>query len=230
MRCSIRTIFTIMAKAPQAGRVKTRLIPALGAQGAAALAEKLLLHTADTAAAAAQQLPDAQVQFCTAPQPNHPAWHSLRQQWQQPCPQLPPQLPRQLQWTAQTDGDLGARMLHAVQRSAEQGRASVLLGMDCPALTASHLITAAHALRQYDVVIVPSTDGGYVLLALRTPQPLLFERISWSSEHVLGETLQRIRQAGLTHHLLPPLTDIDSPAELSELPPHIARGLYSGSG
>lgn len=204
---------TIMAKAPQAGKVKTRLIPALGEGGAAALAQKMLQHTVTIACAAAQQLQNngwvAEVQLCASPAPQHVAWKKLRAHWEQ--------AEERIEWSEQCSGDLGARMQHAMVNNAELGRATVLLGMDCPSLTAQHIVTAAQALREYDVVIIPSTDGGYVLMALRTPQPALFNNIAWSTAQVLDETVQRMNQAGLSYHLLPALMDIDTPEDLKYL-------------
>lgn len=206
---------TIMAKAPQPGRVKTRLIPALGEQGAARLAQKLLCHTAATAAEAAQQLSAAQVQLCVAPQPQSLAWQPLRRQWQQSYPQL--------HWTAQTGGDLGARMQHAVQRNARNGRATILIGMDCPELRTEHLLQAAAALRTHDAVIAPCADGGYALLALQHPRADIFTDMPWSSERVAALTLCRLHAAGAQVCRLQTLHDVDTAQDLCRLPPQLLK-------
>ena len=85
----------------------------------------------------------------------------------------------------QPDGDLGARMLAAI---AGGGGPTLVIGTDCPALTAAHLRDAAAALREADVVLIPAEDGGYVLIGTRAPQPALFAAMAWSTDTVLAET------------------------------------------
>jgi glycosyltransferase A (GT-A) superfamily protein (DUF2064 family) len=95
-----------------------------------------------------------------------------------------------------------------------RSRACVLIGTDCPALQPAHLLRAFTELEEHDVVIVPAEDGGYVLVALKAPQPQLFEGIEWGGPTVLQATLARIDAARLRAVLLPPLPDLDTPADL----------------
>ena len=195
------TRIVVFAKAPQPGRVKTRLIPALGADGAAALAARLL---AGTLAAAAEALPGG-LELCASPAPGDPAWRGLT-------------VPAGLRWSAQGEGDLGARMAGAARRVLAGGERVLLIGTDCPALDAACLRAAAEALDEVEAVIVPSFDGGYVLLGLRRFDPSLFEGIAWSTSTVAAATRARLAALAWPYRELPALHDIDVPADLVHLP------------
>ncbi|WP_296531223.1 TIGR04282 family arsenosugar biosynthesis glycosyltransferase [Rhodoferax sp.] len=191
----------IFAKAPQAGRAKTRLIPALGAQGAAELARQMLRHTLREALTA--QI--GPVELCMSPAPHDLAWRGVA-------------VPRAVQRSAQGGGDLGERMARAVLRVTTQRRQSVLLmGTDCPGLTAARLTEAAEQLQAHDAVLVPAFDGGYVLMGLKTPCPALFTQMRWSTPTVALETLRRMAALQLRVWQAPPLHDIDEPADLVHL-------------
>ena len=192
----------VMAKAPVAGFAKTRLIPALGAQGAAALAE-CLLERALGHALDAQLGP---VDLCCAPGMCHPA------------------LARHATWpgmalSAQGDGDLGARMARAFDRWLRRAGRALMTGTDAPALDAAMLCRAAAALDQADAVFIPALDGGYALIGLRCAAPALFSDMAWSTASVMADTRKRLAAAGLRHIELPPVADIDEPADLVHLPP-----------
>ena len=192
----------IMAKAPVAGLCKTRLIPALGPEGAAHLAARMLLHTVQTAL-------DARigpVEICAAPSANHPAWRTLN-------------LPATLQWSEQGEGDLGARMASAVRRTLARGEHVLLIGTDCPALNAASLQTAAQALATHDAALVPTADGGYALLAMSRLHAGVFENMPWSTPAVAQHTVERFARDGWRVQLGPMLHDIDEPADLVHLPP-----------
>ncbi len=191
------TAIAILAKAPIAGGVKSRLISALGAEGAALLAARMIDHAVDTACAAAL----GPVVLWAAPDPTHRQFQMLRQQ-------------HEITLGCQPDGDLGARM-HAAVVAA--GAPVLVVGADCPALTVEHLGTAARALRQHDAVVIPAEDGGYVLIGLRKPAPLLFTDMAWSASSVMAETRQRLRALGLTWHELAPLWDVDRPEDVARL-------------
>ena len=204
------TRIVVIAKAPQPGRVKTRLIPALGAEGAAALAARMLACTlvaAFEAAGAADTADPALgvVELCASPAPGDPAWQGVV-------------VPAGLRWSAQGEGDLGARMAGAARRVLAGGERVLLIGTDCPALDAACLRTAAEALDEVEAVIVPSFDGGYVLLGLRRFDPSLFEGIAWSTPTVAAETRARIAALAWSCRELPALHDIDVPADLVHLP------------
>jgi uncharacterized protein len=192
----------IFAKAPQAGLAKTRLIPALGAKGAAALARRMLEHTIEQALAACA----GPVELCMSPEPDDPAWRGV-------------DIPDTVARTAQGEGDLGQRMARAVQRVTTQLRQPLLLmGADCPGLTAAHLSEAAAQLAQHDAVLVPVSDGGYVLIGLKSPCPELFTQMPWSTSAVAAETLRRMADLGLRVWRGPRLHDIDEVADLAQLP------------
>jgi rSAM/selenodomain-associated transferase 1 len=192
----------VFAKAPVAGQVKTRLIPALGAAGAAALAERLLAHALAAAAAAGFD----SVELCAAPDAGHPALQRLARQ-------------HGLRLAAQGEGPLGARMQRALARALVLHRRALLMGSDLPGLDAACLRRAAAALDTHDAVFVPALDGGYGLVGLRRPAPQLFEDMRWSTPQVMQHTRQRAAALGLRVAELEPLADIDVPADLVHLPP-----------
>lgn len=201
----------LFAKAPQAGAVKTRLIPALGAHGAAALARQMLSLTLREALAA--QI--GPVELCMSPAPHDPAWRDV-------------EIPAAVLRSDQGDGDLGERMARAVQRVTTQHRQPVLLfGTDCPGLTAARLTEAGERLLAHDAVLVPATDGGYVLIGLKAAFPELFTQMRWSTSTVAFDTLRRMAALKLRVWQAPPLHDIDEPADLAHWPagPHGARFL-----
>lgn len=193
------TFVAILAKAPVPGFAKTRLIPELGAHGAAALQEAMTERAVETACASGI----GPVTLWCAPNETHVSFRDL-------AARFPLTLARQ------PDGDLGQRMLTAM--AAAPGSV-VLIGTDCPALTTEHLQKAAAALRDgAEAVILPVEDGGYSLIGTVTPQPLLFDAIPWSTASVMAETRRRLAATGLTYRELPPLWDVDLPADLDRLP------------
>lgn len=191
----------IFAKAPLPGLAKTRLIPSLGAAGAASLAQRMLRHTLAQALAAAV----GPVELCVDPAPQDAVWQSLP-------------VPAAVIWSDQGEGDLGTRMARATRRVTATGDSILLIGTDCPALDAPRLCTAAAALQQADATMIPTVDGGYVLIGLKRFHPTLFEDIAWSTESVAQETLQRLRTLNWTVQEHPMLRDIDEPADLAWLP------------
>ena len=191
----------VMAKAPVPGYAKTRLIPALGADRAAALAERLM-HAAVGQAVAAAVGP---VELCCAPDRSHPGFEH--------CASA-----TGFALSDQGEGDLGDRMARAFERWLANGRCAVMIGTDAPALDAAMLTRAAHALNDADAVFVPAFDGGYALIGLRRRAPSLFADMPWSTSGVMARTRQRLAAAGLTHIELPPVADIDEPADLVHLP------------
>jgi len=195
------TRIVVFAKAPVAGFAKTRLIPVLGAETAARLARRMLLHTVQEALAAAV----GPVELCVTPQPSDPAWHCL-----------PPL--EGVEWTEQAAGDLGARMADASRRATAPGQPVLLIGTDCPSLDAVRLRRAAALLNDDDAVLYPTCDGGYALLGLRRFDPRLFEQIPWSTSEVAQRTTERIRELGWSLAVGDMLHDIDEPADLRRLP------------
>jgi rSAM/selenodomain-associated transferase 1 len=188
----------ILAKAPLPGLAKTRLSPALGAEGAAALQARFIERAVETAHAAAI----GPVTLWVAPDERHPAFQTLAALLGVPLARQP-------------DGDLGLRMLVAM--ATARGPA-IVIGTDCPALTIDHVRLAADFLRnRTDVVIVPVEDGGYALIGSRWPDPALFIDMPWSTATVMDETRRRLVKSGLSWRELPRLWDVDVPADLDRL-------------
>ena len=187
----------VLAKAPRPGRVKTRLIPALGAEGAARLQRRLLLHTLVVAQASGLGLQlwgePAEARF----------FRALAQATGLVCRPQPP-------------GDLGQRMQAIFAAQARtRGRPLVLIGSDCPAFTPQHLRQAAERLLAGDTaVFTPAEDGGYVLVGLQRPQPELFEGVAWSTPQVMDQTRERLRALEMRWSELPALWDLDTPEDL----------------
>ncbi len=196
------TCIVVFAKAPVAGLAKTRLIAALGAQGAAKLAQQLLEHALDQTV----QAHAGAVELCVTPDPHHPALLALSQQ-------------HRVALTAQGDGDLGDRMHRVFERVLQTHSAALLMGTDAPALDSAMLKKALAALATHDAVFVPALDGGYALVGLRRPCAALFHHMVWSTATVMQETRRRATQAHVHWHELPPVNDIDEPADLVHVPP-----------
>lgn len=191
----------VMSKAPVAGFAKTRLIPALGPEGAAALAERMLGWAVQQACGAVL----GPVDLCCAPDTRHPAFERHRQAG---AALLSPQ----------GEGDLGARMARAFERWLPLTGQALMIGTDAPTLDTTLLQRAALALQDCDAVFVPTFDGGYALIGLRGLWPSLFEGMAWSSSSVMQRTRERLSAARLRHTELPAVADIDEPADLAHLP------------
>lgn len=196
-RCTV----IVMAKAPLPGFAKTRLIPALSAAGAAAIAQRLLDKTVEQALAADL----GGVDLCCAPDSSHAAFARLGR------------LPH-VGLSRQGDGDLGARMARAFERWLAHVPRGLLIGTDAPALDAALLRHAARALDDDDAVFVPAHDVGYALVGLRRPSPSLFDGMVWSTSTVMADTRERLATAGLRYAELPAVADIDNAADLIHLP------------
>ena len=204
------TVVIIFAKSPQPGAVKTRLVPLLGEEGAAALHAKLVKRTLETTLAASL----GRVELHYAPDTDDPFFRFCAGHF---GVTLQPQVA----------GDLGTRMYSAFESALATHACVLLLGSDCPALTARHLRQAERTLRDgADAVLVPCEDGGYALIGLRRVDARLFDGIAWSSENVMAETRKRLTGLGWHWRELETLWDIDRPEDYRRL---VASGLL-GSG
>ena len=124
---------------------------------------------------------------------------------------------------AQQGDELGARMLAALCQVAAQGLSPLLMiGTDAPLLQPNHLPLALAALRDTDLCLGPSADGGYYLLACRTVTPQLFEGVRWGRSDVLEATLRRAIESGLRSSLIEMLYDVDTPEDLAHLRQELA--------
>jgi uncharacterized protein len=190
----------IFAKAPLPGIAKTRLVPALGMLGAAALAKRMLLHSIDKAIEARP----SSVELCVSPR-GHPIWDELP-------------IPKCVTITDQGEGDLGQRMAAACARTLGEGEAVLLIGTDCPACDAAYLQVMLVAMASHDAVVAAAVDGGYPALGLTRFDPSVFEGIAWSTSSVLQETLARFKALMWHFKVFPELHDIDEPQDLIHLP------------
>jgi len=189
----------LFARFPIAGKVKTRLIPALGAEGAAALHRRLVLRTLRAATTACQSAGfELEVRFDGGTEDQMRHWLGLRG----PC-------------RPQSEQDLGQRMASAFADSFHDGAPSaVIIGSDCPGLTPGLLAAAFDRLSETPVTFGPANDGGYYLIGLNRMMPQLFSGISWGRETVLADSLRALAKAGLKPALLDPLDDLDRPEDL----------------
>lgn len=194
------TKILVFAKAPLAAQVKTRLSPTLNCEGAALLHQRMVLHALDTACAAAP----GRVELHCSPSPDHPFFSDCAAR-------------HDIGLARQRDGDIGARMAHGL-RAASREHPLLLIGTDCPARTTGDLLTAIHALESdYDAVLGPVEDGGYSLIGLARFEPRLFADVDWSTDRVMTQTQDKLRQHGFRWLSLPTLWDVDRPADLARL-------------
>src|SRR5262245_61773588 len=185
----------LLAKAPIPGFAKTRLIPALGEDGAASLQTRLIERAVTTACLAHT----GPVTVWATPDASDPVFARMRSRFQ-------------IELARQVDGDLGARMLAAITAA---NAPTLVIGTDSPALTCDHLRGAAGILRAgTDVVIFPAEDGGYALIGMREPHSGLFVDMRWSVPGVMAETRRRLQQCGLTWQEPVTLWDLDTAADL----------------
>lgn len=188
----------VFAKAPEPGKTKTRLIPMLGADGAARLHEKLIRHAVTTAGAARL----GPVELWSTPSSAHPVFADLAMAHAVTLREQPP-------------GDLGSRMHAALDDALATHAYGLLIGSDCLEYSASYLVTALDALAcGNDAVLGPAADGGYVLIGLARNHPALFKDIEWGSATVLAATRARLQELGWRFRELPVLHDIDRPEDV----------------
>jgi rSAM/selenodomain-associated transferase 1 len=197
----------VFAKAPAPGRVKTRLAPLLGAEGAARLHARLVARAVRTALAARC----GPVELHCDPHPGHAFFRALSQRTG---------VPRR----AQHGADLGERMFRALRRALRAHRAAVLVGSDCPALRAADLRRAVRLLAGgAQAVLAPAEDGGYALVGVKRVSAGLFEGVSWGGPDVMQETRMRLQSLGWRWRELRTLWDVDRPQDYrrlaGEIPP-----------
>ena len=191
------TRILVFAREPAAGKAKTRLIPALGVEGAARLARVMLGHALMEAAAASV----GPVELVGDPHPDTWAQHA-----------------KGVVTSAQVGANLGERMGEAIERALAEGGRAVVTGTDCPGLDAARIIEAVSALDTHDVVIIPATDGGYVLIGFARFDRSVFANVEWGRETVLAATLANFEALGWSVWQGEPLADIDQPDDLKHVP------------
>jgi uncharacterized protein len=193
----------IFTRYPRPGQAKTRLISALGPEGAARLQIAMTEHSLLQARGLKRPIA---IYYTNGEERELRDW-----------------LGEDLCYFTQADGDLGAKMLGAFcDTLGEETGAAVIIGTDCPGIDTQLLAQTFQALETSDLVLGPALDGGYYLIGLRRVISELFENITWSSDQVLGQTLAIANRLNLSTYLLPELPDIDRPEDLKFLPPHLA--------
>lgn len=194
-----RKRLVLLTRYPVPGKTKTRLIPVLGAERAASLQRRLTLRAVRAAEAfCSLHHVDLEIQFAGDRREALEHWIGDR-----------------FRFCAQAQGDLGDRMRSAFGKSFQEGlEATVLIGADCPELTADVLEQAFARLAESDVVFGPAADGGYYLIGMKKSFSGLFCDVAWGTDTVLAHSLEIVKKAGLRYSLLHPLRDIDRPEDL----------------
>lgn len=204
-----RAVLMQFAKWPQAGRVKTRLIPALGVAGALdahLTLTRVVLKNLRNAGFPVQFWWDKEV--AAVPAEARSLVTLIEQQG--------------LEQKVQRGGNLGERMLDALATGLKTHPFALIVGSDCPSVEPEYIHQAVAALRECDVVLGPSDDGGYVLIGARHVVPRMLEGITWGTDTVLENTRERLETLGLSVALLEPRWDVDEPEDWSRfqrLPP-----------
>jgi rSAM/selenodomain-associated transferase 1 len=205
----------VFSRLPQLGQVKTRLAREVGDQSALQIHMQLLNATLDLVA---QHVPHVPRELRYAGELNGPhngPHNGLNDGPESEAASLLNRL-RLADWmlTPQCGADLGARMHDALAQALRAGQTPVLIGSDCPVLSADDLAQAFIALQTADVVFAPAQDGGYALVGLRREAPELFAQVDWGTEQVMSQTLAHAQALGLEVRLLRTVWDVDTPADL----------------
>lgn len=188
-------LLQVFARAPHPGKAKTRLIPALGEQGAADLHARLVRETLDRCAGIAP------LELHCAP--------GTADTFLEDCARRYGAM-----LVAQQGADLGERMQHAINNGLARVGCVVLTGTDCPDMAVEDICEAFRQLAaDSDVVLGPAEDGGYYLLGARTSVPAIFSSMPWGTSRVFELTLARLAAAGLKIHCLPTRRDLDCPED-----------------
>ena len=191
----------VFAKTPVAGQVKTRLIPALGNDGAKQLHCQMMEHTLDTVT----ENKIAPVELHCSPDITDDYIQSLSKRYN-------------MTLRNQQGNDLGERMSHALNKALDNSSYVILIGTDCPSLSAAYIQQAIEILQSgTDVVIGPAEDGGYVLIGVKSSHPEIFTHIDWGTHQVLQQTRDQIQTQGISFKELDALWDVDTPDDLEYL-------------
>lgn len=185
----------MFARAPVKGQVKTRLIPALGEQGALDMHLKLMHRQI----VVLNNFELCSIQLWVDQLPEHAAFEIFKGDIK-----------------LQRGADLGEKMFHAAEEVLRGASKVVIIGSDCPEIDKGYLELALLELDKSanDVVLGPALDGGYVLIAMKHPHLGIFQNIDWGSELVLQQTINKLDQYGLGYSELPALRDIDTAEDL----------------
>ena len=212
----MKTCVIVFAKNPMPNQVKTRLIPTLSPEQAATLYTMFLTDWCEILAT----LRGVDLIIAYTPTEARSDLQTL--------------IGDHATYTPQIGTDLGERLASATQWATEQGYTKILLvGSDSPTLPISYISKASTLLDSRDIVVGPSTDGGYYLIGFSATNiamtvPFIFEGIAWSTADVFQQTVASIRSLKVTFGLLPPWYDIDTADDLAFLHAHISAMRLSG--
>ncbi len=207
-----KEVLIVFCRYPEPGKAKTRLIPALGAQGAADYHRLLTELTVDKVRDLCSKRSGRTIEV------HYTGGNiELMKDW----------LGQDLVYIEQPLGDLGQRMLFAFEHAFEKGaRRVVIIGVDVPAISVHLLEEALFKLGRHDLVLGPCEDGGYYLIGLNRPFAGLFKGISWGTDTVAQDTLTLAQRNSLSYKLIKTLKDVDRPSDLIV---HKGRSLTSAS-
>lgn len=204
-RMQLTDQLTIFTRYPEPGLTKTRLITALGEEGAAKLQKELTEQTIQKVDHLAKtSTVEPVICFEGGDLPRMQNWLGPDRLYQQ-----------------QMHGNLGGKLKKAFTEAFSAGAQRVVtIGCDCPGLTKEHIGRAFDALYMKDLVLGPATDGGYYLIGIKYPLDALFEDIPWGTDKVLEKTVCLAQQLGLSIEILEELHDVDRPEDLIYLNNH----------
>ncbi len=191
------TALLVFAKAPEPGKVKTRLIPLLGKVAASEFYSKM---ASDIISRLAESKLCPMILYCH-PDTTHLFFEQHAKKFN-------------LKLRSQQGMNLGERMFHAVKWALDSSSKVIIIGTDCPSYSAHYIEEAVNQLDKYAVVVGPATDGGYVLIGMKQAHHQLFSDIEWGTNTVLQATVTKIKENKLSYFLLSPLNDIDEPGDL----------------
>jgi rSAM/selenodomain-associated transferase 1 len=200
LHASTHASVLVFARAPHPGDVKTRLVPMLGADGAAGLHARMVEKALRTASCAA-----AAVELHCMPHTRHLFFRRMRRRFG-------------VTLRVQGNGDLGVRMFFALRTALRRRRHVLLIGSDCPDLRPEDLQAALRALQSgSDAVFAPAKDGGYALIGVRRISFRLFKDIDWGGPEVMAQTRARLRALGWRWKELRTVWDVDRPEDVARL-------------
>ena len=208
-------VLGIFGKKPEPGKVKTRLAAEFGEEIAAEIAGAMLFDLLDAWGSETVLGKGGRRVFVFDP-PDAGSWFDTR-------------VPEAFALQGQGEGDLGNKMQTFFEGEFAEGATEVvLIGSDAPSIDPTLVVSAFLCLQDRDVVIGPSTDGGYYLIGARNEVPPIFDFLEWSRPTVLSQTIDRINETGLSLAVLPPFYDVDTPDDWRSLAGHIRALRRSG--
>ena len=183
----------VFAREPVAGHVKTRLARSIGDQAAVQFHQEIVTKTVDMAANSGL----AELELHVSGNMEHPFFRFLADQYS-------------MRICLQEGNDLGEKMFYALKKALDHASYCILIGTDCPVMTADYLKQAFHILEKgMDAVIGPAEDGGYVLIGASRIDISWFNNIDWGSQHVLAQSRQRLTANNARYEELQQLCDVD---------------------